>query len=402
MNRLARIRRASIHGFIAALCGLSLQLPHAYANAETTHAQDTPNEAQDTTPTPAVEIERSPSDQAFITLHGENAYTLKLGERQQIRLRIALPEGAQLLGIRPADNPFVEAMSETRHLQNTEPSLQVAVFRPGSYDFVAEALWLDKDGRQQQTRSETITLHIRSVLGNEANAQLSEAGQILSLRSRNHWLIAFTIGLSTAAAFGVLYLFWRRRRPEHQAVTEAEDTRPAWEIALDEITALRQRAASGSIDTLDYHHEISNILRRWLENRFHLGAPEMTSSEILQELARRRLYLGQWVEDIQTILEDTDLVKFAKFSPPEEGAQRLLDQLEGLVLTVKESDETATTSVPEPILSDEPLIVPVVEAAPQNHAAGNAETTYNPKAMEQAAPPIIRIGKRNNAEEETR
>ena len=63
-----------------------------------------------------------------------------------------------------------------------------------------------------------------------------------------------------------------------------------------------------------YYSGLTDILRTYLAGRYGFGAMEMTSDEILA--AVRRYDLPQkCVMDLQAILRDADLVKFAKARP---------------------------------------------------------------------------------------
>lgn len=389
---IPRPRRAHVPLLLALLAGLTFAVS---------------GEAQAPPPTPAPssgEVAPTPAppsdDDASVQLIGEPPETLRLGEAATLRLRVELPEGAELSGVRPADNAFVEAVGDTRSRQDDAPTLTVAVFRPGKYTFRAEALWVDSDGAQRRTRSAPITLNIPSITANEAAPALSEAGPILALRSRNLWLIGLVGGLAIAALFAASVYLWRRLRPTPAEEVFTPPPRPAWELALEEIEALRSELTDREIDPIESHHRVSEILRRWVERRYTIRAPEMTTYEIVTELNQRRLALGPWADDIQSILEDTDLVKFAKFAPPHEGAMTLLNQLEALVRAVKRDDEAPPAAVPGPLEGAPEEIVPAVAAAPQPRTPGAADATFNPAAHAEEAAKVVRLPRRKPRDEE--
>jgi hypothetical protein len=69
----------------------------------------------------------------------------------------------------------------------------------------------------------------------------------------------------------------------------------------------------------DYHTELTDILRKYFEDRFHIMAMESTTAEILEDLEAKTLIAKENREVLSRILLMADLVKFAKYLPlPEE------------------------------------------------------------------------------------
>jgi hypothetical protein len=68
-----------------------------------------------------------------------------------------------------------------------------------------------------------------------------------------------------------------------------------------------------------FHLRISDILRRYIENRFGLKAPERTTEEFLVELSQSETTANVLLRSHKNLLTDfltqCDLVKFAKHEP---------------------------------------------------------------------------------------
>ena len=78
---------------------------------------------------------------------------------------------------------------------------------------------------------------------------------------------------------------------------------------------------------------LSAVIRRYLEDRFGLRSPELTTEEFLQELARSPDLFAQHRDLLTAFLTRADLVKFANYVPDESGveesveaAQRFLEE----------------------------------------------------------------------------
>ncbi len=133
------------------------------------------------------------------------------------------------------------------------------------------------------------------------------------------WIYALiTIALLAALIVGGLML-WRRRR--RGVVTEARTT-PAHEIALTALDALLAGDLLEQGAVKAFYNSVSDILRRYLENRFGLHAPERTTEEFLVELGRSSVLNNPHRVLLHEFLKHCDLVKFAELLPMSEEVTR--------------------------------------------------------------------------------
>ncbi len=143
-------------------------------------------------------------------------------------------------------------------------------------------------------------------------------------------LIIFVLG-----ALGFLY-YWLRMRKQGLSIFRKEPIRPAHEIAFDQIVMLKEKwremLSKGEHKLL--FTWLSEILRKYLENRFFIKALEETTSEIAHSLEEvnidpdsRRIAIS--------ILEFADMVKFAKYQPTEPEVEQQITDLETFVERTK-------------------------------------------------------------------
>ena len=65
----------------------------------------------------------------------------------------------------------------------------------------------------------------------------------------------------------------------------------------------------------EYHSQLSEIIRRYTENRFEFIALEMTTYEIIEELKSTVNINDEELKDFRILLQRADLAKFAKSKP---------------------------------------------------------------------------------------
>ncbi len=126
------------------------------------------------------------------------------------------------------------------------------------------------------------------------------------------WWIAGAIGGVVALLAGWLVLASRKRARQ----------RSAFDVALARLEDLlaRPRLTAEELDA--FFVELSGIVRGYLEDRFELRAPELTTEEFL-DLMVRSPDLSRGHQDLlRGFLSRADLVKFAQYVPTEEDVEQ--------------------------------------------------------------------------------
>ncbi|MBV8755697.1 MAG: DUF4381 domain-containing protein [Deltaproteobacteria bacterium] len=95
------------------------------------------------------------------------------------------------------------------------------------------------------------------------------------------------------------------------------EQRSAYEDAIAALASLQKRGAPSAEDADRWFVELSAIVRRYLEHRYDIRAPELTTEEFLQEAARARELTQEHRAQLTAFLERCDRVKFAGYRPDE-------------------------------------------------------------------------------------
>lgn len=127
--------------------------------------------------------------------------------------------------------------------------------------------------------------------------------------------------------FLIWYLAKKRKTPDEPVFIKPKPKEPAHRTALNKLEELRNKKLWQSGKIKQYHTELTDILRHYIEDQFDVPAVEMTSDEIVQAF-RKRLEKETLVM-LSDTLKTADLVKFAKFNPlPEEHERGLKNAYE--------------------------------------------------------------------------
>jgi hypothetical protein len=93
----------------------------------------------------------------------------------------------------------------------------------------------------------------------------------------------------------------------------------------------------------EYHIEISDVLRRYVEARFGVPALEMTTWEVVGGLEREGVE-PEFRDGLRSFLDRCDLVKFAKVRPDVDSSRSLI--LEGRSLVERSARTVAPAAEP--------------------------------------------------------
>jgi hypothetical protein len=152
----------------------------------------------------------------------------------------------------------------------------------------------------------------------------------------NPWFwAACLIGVLLLAALA--WWLWRRRR-RHQPALPPQIVIPPHEKARAKL-----REALSLLDQpRPFCILVSDTIRVYLEERFHLRAPERTTEEFLEELQSSALLGFDQKRTLGEFLLGCDLVKFARYEPGKAELQGIYNAANRLV------DDTQAASMPQP------------------------------------------------------
>lgn len=113
-----------------------------------------------------------------------------------------------------------------------------------------------------------------------------------------------------------------RSRPKK--VVPPPPPRPAWIIAIEALDAIARSDLLSRGLTKEYYDAISDVVRRYLGGSRGFDALEMTTEELLRRMRKSPLP-GVAPAEIEHLLRECDLVKFARYVPSHEESEAILN-----------------------------------------------------------------------------
>jgi hypothetical protein len=231
----------------------------------------------------------------------------------------------------------------TRELEEgwlvTERTVTVRGFRTGPYTLGPhEVRLVTSDGAgPEKLAAPPVTLEVYSVLADSSTlADLrGEAGPFEIEPEPARWGWAIMIALAVVAHVVMGGFALRRLLRRRNEARLHPPLPPPHETALAELARIRESGLLDEGKTAEYTDRVSDVLRLYLEERFALPAPDRTTEEFLDEVARAPVLDRERKRFLADYLAQCDLVKFAARLP----GRRELDELFGS--SVKFVEETA-------------------------------------------------------------
>lgn len=270
----------------------------------------------------------------------------RIGEQVQLRMRIdhdpairsiEWPAIGDTLGghLEVVADRGVDTIPSDGTLQRQERTLLITSFDTGFW--AVPPFRFVVDGKPMESKA--LLLEVRTVPLDSAST-MQDIKDIITLPfSMGHWVREHKAWLLGGVAVLLIlallvYLFMKRPRPT--TVTQ-EPTIPLYQRVLAALETLEKERLWQQGDHKGYHSRITDLLRGYIEERYHVPALESTTDELIRELRVSPLSTDQRGQ-LENMLRLADMVKFAKTTPSSEENERMMTS------TVRFVSETRSTS----------------------------------------------------------
>jgi hypothetical protein len=222
---------------------------------------------------------------------------------------------------------------QQRQAQITETIEMIfAVYRPGRHVLEPFTLSvLDADGGVTRVQTQPVEVKVDSVTANMKDPQMPALRDPVPVWIEDWtlvWVLSTLAGLLLAGGVGAL--LYRTLRPEPPP-PPGPPPPPAHEVALEKLQSLRREDLISQEEYEAFYVRLSGILREYLGRRYNLSLAdkaglELTTGELVSSLREVKWPRGFDGHKVETFLYDCDIVKFARYAPTSEEADKLLQE----------------------------------------------------------------------------
>jgi hypothetical protein len=256
--------------------------------------------------------------------------TLKLSETLTVVVRVdseALTEVSETQKLRQGDGLWIQVISETRagaQVKHWAKVYKVTPLLPGSHALQLPALVYSEgdNGPEVKVVWEPLTLHITTRV---AKVDVSEARDITPIEELPPlpsaaeaqpvwpWLLA-------PLPLVVVAVVWMLRRR-----SSAGKEPPLHEVVLRHLQELEGQPTDTAAQVERWHTRLSDLLRWYLEKRLNLPATRQTTAEFFSAVQSNDKVAALQQAQLNELLVQCDLAKFARVVPPRENCLHLVD-----------------------------------------------------------------------------
>jgi hypothetical protein len=165
-------------------------------------------------------------------------------------------------------------------------------------------------GEWKVAESPQVPVEINSLLSG-FDSELRDIKGLINLGREIPWLIIAILILIVGGSVG--WILWKNK--DALLAGRKAKRRSAYEIAYDELHELKKRNLPEKGLIKEYYSRLSDIVRHYLENRFFIRAPEMTTEEFMEKVKGSPRLVEAHKALLKDFLSHCDMVKFAKYGP---------------------------------------------------------------------------------------
>ncbi len=283
----------------------------------------------------------------------------EVGDEIHITLSVDMPQTLEVLW------PDLEQALEGMELMGDQTDsldgqlrrrLSYLLFDTGEYVFPPQTIRLLREG-------DTLSLATAALGFRMGLAELDSASTLRPIAEplevsykpipRALWYAAGALLLLLLAALFYRYVWMRRPKTLAAEPAFVQPELPCDELALQKLQDLEERKLWQQGQTKEYHIELTDIIREYIEARFQEPALESTTEEILSRLIL--VHPDRAVlERLGSVLRLADLVKFAKARPLSDQHSRAMQDARAFVLATRQEpakgseSPTNNNGTPEP------------------------------------------------------
>ncbi len=278
---------------------------------------------------------RAYADKSIITIGDKIKYTMEIDVDRS--MEISFPSyTSNLGGFAVRDFGKDKPIKSGRNRVKVRQWYVMDTYTMGSYVIPSQfARVKTPQGEIHTLKSPEIFVEVKSVIGDDNKGEgLRDIKFPIYIPFSIPPAVIISCALLVVAGLVAWILYQRRKSKE-----KIEPPCPAHEQALIELEKIESMNLIKKGQIKEYYYMVSDVLRRYLEGRFSLRAPEQTTEEFLDNVTKSDALENKYIKLLKEYLLHCDMVKYAKFEPDKAECGKLIDTTRRFVQETKPVEE---------------------------------------------------------------
>jgi hypothetical protein len=201
--------------------------------------------------------------------------------------------------------------------------------------------------------TDSIKVEVSPVAVDTLKQKLYDIKPITEVPSSKSWLWKLLLVLLALGAIGYGIYWWMKKRQTKKIEEEIYKTPIEKATSLLNVLEKKQLWQKGEVK--EYYSELTDIARNYIEEAIEIPAMESTTSELIEALRiasmKKKMALSQeTIENLEKVLKQADLVKFAKSKPMDFEITEDRKKIERSIITLDKA-------IPEVVETEEDLLL---------------------------------------------
>jgi hypothetical protein len=218
-------------------------------------------------------------------------------------------------------------------------------FDSGSYALPAVKILINN----KPFYSDSLRVQVANVVVDTLKQKMFDIKPIAQGTTSYHWIWNVVLVLLILAAAGFGFYWWRKRKK--QVVDTTEEAKSPIEKATNMLNVLEKKQLWQKGEVKSYYSELTAIARNYIEEAIAIPAMESTTAELIAALQnaskQKKMELtAETIENLERVLKQADLVKFAKSKPLDfeitedrKKIEKAIVTLDSAIPTIEENEE---------------------------------------------------------------
>ena len=288
----------------------------------------------------------------FPTLHAQevkvvtSTKNIKIGEQIEYKISVqapvdaavVFPEGQTFGALEMVKTNPTDTLKEAGKFR-LEKAYYLTQFDEGKYTIPQQKIQIS----HKDFYTDSLLVEVHNVAVDTLKQPLYDAKPIADVTSPSSsllwlWIVLGIVALLLTAA--ALYFFVFRKKK--LSAEEERKKLPPFERAIQDLKDLQNSKYLIESQHKAYYTRLTDIVKEYLEDEVHILAKESTTDELLAKIndlqQTGKLHLStETISNLKRVLQNADLVKFAKSKPSDNNAEYDRETIENVVIKTQEA-----------------------------------------------------------------
>ena len=288
----------------------------------------------------------------FPTLHAQevkvatSTKNIKIGEQIEYKISVqapadatvVFPEGQTFGALEMVKTNPTDTLKEAGKFR-LEKAYYLTQFDEGKYTIPQQKIQIS----HKDFYTDSLLVEVHNVAVDTLKQPLYDAKPIADVTSPSSsllwlWIVLGIVALLLTAAASYFFVF----RKKKLSAEEERKKLPPFERAIQDLKDLQNSKYLIESQHKAYYTRLTDIVKEYLEDEVHILAKESTTDELLAKIndlqQNGKLHLSaETISNLKRVLQNADLVKFAKSKPSDSNAEYDRETIENVVIKTQEA-----------------------------------------------------------------